>query len=344
VGSIRRRVKRFESGVSVCILGILFLIGVGIFIKQSNYDLSRFGMGAAAVPKIETRQSKNDSGFDLSSLVPAGFETLAKAEVYNSENLYEKINGKAPLYIESSFEKLFTQRFASRDNEDLWMELFVFDMAGARNAFSVFSTQRRPDADAVSLFHTSFGYRTGNALYFVHGKYYIELVGSSQSGELFKAITEVAKKTASELAVDKVGRITELGLFPPDNIVEGSIKLYLANAFGFEGLTDTFTAQYVIDGQTITAFLSKRAGITEAMTVAEGYRKFLIENGAVAKKASNKALKAAVFDFYDTTEIVFATGSFVGGIHEAENQQAAEKLAVILINKFNEAISSIKNE
>ncbi len=344
MGSIRRRVKCLESGVSVCILGILFLIGVGIFIKQSNYDLSRFGMDADAVPKIETRQSKNDAGFDLSSLVPAGFETLAKAEVYNSENLYEKINGKAPLYIESGFEKLFTQRFASRDNEDLWMELFVFDMAGIRNAFSVFSTQRRPDADAVSLFRTSFGYRTGNALYFVHGKYYIELVGSSQSGELFKAITEVAKKTGSELAVDKVGRITELGLFPPDNIVEGSIKLYLGSTFGFEGLTDTFTCRYKIDGEAVTAFLSKRADSKGAGAIAESYRKFLIENGAVAKKASSEALKGSVLDFYDTTEIVFATGSFVGGIHEAENQQAAEKLAVILINKFNEAISSINNE
>jgi hypothetical protein len=43
---------------------------------------------------------------------------------------------------------------------------------------------------------------------------------------------------------------------------------------------------------------------------------------------------------YGTTEIVFTVGPFVAGIHEAENQQAAEKLAEVLINK----LKSINNE
>jgi hypothetical protein len=99
VGSIKYRARRLESVISICLLAILFLIGLGIFIKQSDYDMSRFGIGTAAAPKFEIP-------FELSSLVPAGFETLSKTEVYHPENLYEKINGKAPLYIESGFEKL----------------------------------------------------------------------------------------------------------------------------------------------------------------------------------------------------------------------------------------------
>ena len=49
-------------------------------------------------------------------------------------------------------------------------------------------------------------------------------------------------------------------------------------------------------------------------------------------------------DSYGTTEIVFTVGHFVAGIHEAENQQAAEKLAEILINRLNEIINSANNE
>ena len=327
MGSIKYRARRLESVISICLLAILFLIGLGIFIKQFDYDMSRFGIGTATAPKFEIP-------FELSSLVPAGFETPSKTEVYNPENLYEKINGKAPLYTESGFEKLSTQRFASISNQSLWIELFVDDMATVRNAFSVYSVQRRAEGELFAPMR--FAYKTGNALYLVHGKYYIELVGSSESAELFRATTEVARKIRANLAIDYDTKIAELALFPQEDLVWESIKLYPANAFGFEGLTDTFSAQYKLGSDTITAFLSRRSGPQDAQTVAESYYNFLIDNGGAAKQPANKILRGKIVDFYDTTEIVFATGSFVGGVHEAENQQAAEKLAEILINKLNE--------
>jgi len=270
-------------------------------------------------------------------LAPYGFETLSEIEVYNSENLYEKINGKAPLYTESGFQELFTQRFVSKDRENLWVELFVYDMATVRGAFSVFSAQRRADADIISLFHPSFGYRTSNALYFVHGKYYIELVGSSESNELFKAMVAIAQKIRSELAVDKVMDIADLGLFPPENIIPGSAKLYLANAFGFEGLTDTFTCRYKFGDETVTAFLGRRRSPQDANKVAESYYNFLIDNGGVEKTVPSAGKYIGkVIDFYGSTEIIFATGSFVAGVHECENEQLAYELAAILFKKLAE--------
>jgi hypothetical protein len=55
-------------------------------------------------------------------------------------------------------------------------------------------------------------------------------------------------------------------------------------------------------------------------------------------------LEGKVVDFYGTTEIVFAVGPYVAGIHEAENQQAAEQLAERLFDKLEEVISSKNNE
>jgi len=342
MGSVPVRAKRLESVISICLLGILSLIGFGVFIKQSDYKISQYGTDATPTPKLETQSSEFETPFKLSSLTPAGFETLSKVEVYNSENLYEKINGKAPLYTESGFEELATQRFVSTSDRSLWMELFVYDMGTVKNAFSVYSVQRRAESEAFPLMRLA--YKTGNALYFVHGKYYIELVGSSESGELFSAIAEVARKIQANLAIDYDTGIAELTLFPQENLVSGSIKLYLANAFGFERLTNTFTAKYQFGNETVTAFLSKRADSKDAEAIAESYRNFLIENGAVIKNTTNKALEGKVMNFYDTTEIVFTVGPFVSGIHEAENQQAAEKLAEILINRLNEIIKSVNNE
>jgi len=343
--SVPGRARHLEYAVSICLLAVIFLIGIGVFIKQSDYDMSRFGISATPIelpsqPLVLTREKKPV----LVSLKPRGFDSLSETEVYESENLYEKINGKAPLYIDSGFVKLFTQRFISESDEDLWMELLVYDMATTKNAFSVYSVQRRADADILSLFHPSNAYRTSNALYFIHGKYYIELIGSSESGELSKAIIAAAQNIQASLVVDKIVAIPELSLFPQENLVPGSAKLYLANAFGFEGLFDTFTAQYKIDGETIMAFLSKRAGITEAKTIAGDYRKFLIENGAIPKKAIDQSLEGKTFDFYGTTEIVFSVGPFVAGIHEAENQQTAEKAARLLANKFRMFTEAVSDE
>jgi hypothetical protein len=329
MSQVPRRAKRLESVISICLLGSIILTAVGLFIKQSNYDISKYGI---------QNQSKASQSPISDGLIPSGFEALSKDENYNAENLYEKIDGKAPLYLEAGFKELSTQRFASINDPNLWMELYVYDMGTLRNAFSVYSVQKRAEAEAFASMQ--FAYKSGNALYFVHGKYYIEIVGSAESDKLLRAMAEAAQKIQANLVIGPDTGIAELAFFPQENLVPSSIKLYLVNAFGFEKLTNIFTARYKVGEESVTAFISKRADSKEAEAMAESYRKFLIENGAVIKNTNNKTLVGKVMDFYDTTEIVFTAGPFVAGIHEAKNQQPAEKSAEILINKLN----SLKNE
>jgi len=364
MGLISRRPGRLESGIGIFLLAILLLIGLGVFIKQSDFDMGRFGINTVALvlsaqgSKIGTEEKPS---FDLP--VPSGFKKLSEAETYVPENLYEKIDGKATLYIESGFVKLFTQRFVSpvrnvisngvgENDDSLWFELFVYDMAAVRNAFSVYSVQKRADVEALPAMQ--FGYRTGNALYFVHDKYYVELVGSSESADLLKAMSDLADKLTpapvfrqENAGVGKVTEIPELTLFPQENLVPGSAKLYLSDVFGFDGLSDTFVCQYRAGDESITAFLSKRPSPQDARTVTESYYNFLVDNGGKDKLASDKNLqtiKCKVLDFYDTTEIIFAIGPYVAGIHEAKNQQSAEKLAAELFDKLNKIARTTKND
>lgn len=336
MGLVQRRSKRLESVISVCLLILLFLIGVWVLKRQSDYDLGRFGIQSGQVLTNEFNSSK------LNSFVPAGFEVLSGPQEYIPENLYEKIDGKAPLYIDSGFERLYTQRFISKASESLWMELFIYDMATLRNAFSVYSVQKRAGVELLPAMQ--FAYKTSNGIYFVRDRYYIELVGSSESAELSEVMTEAARRIASELAVDATGEIAELSLFPRENLVPGSFKLYLESAFGFERLTDTFAARYNIDGQTITAFFTRRSDSQQAQQMAKSYYKFLLDNGGKAKQTAKKSIKGLqgkVVDFYGATEIVFAIGPFVAGVHEAENQQSAETLAEMLVKALTGAEKNV---
>jgi len=347
MSSVPAPARRLESAVSICLLAVLVLVAVGVFLKQADVNMSRFGMDPVAAgvldakPQAVTRQGE----ILLAALLPQGFKKLSESEFYNPENLYEKINGKAPLYTESGFERLLTQRFASIQDQNLWVELFIYDMANLRNAFSVYSRQKRADVEILP--DMRFGYRTGNGLYFVRGKYYVELVGSSESPQLAVAMSQAAESIRTKLPVDKEEEIVELTLFPQEGLVAGSNRLYLASAFGFKDLTDIFTAAYKLGDQTLTAFIGRRSDANDARKMAESYYHFLIENGGVIKSTTDESLKTwqgRVVDFYGTTEIVFAVGSFVAGIHEADNRQDAEELAAVLAGKLSEAAKAIGND
>jgi hypothetical protein len=330
------RAKRLESAISYCLIATLFVITVGIFLRQYNADISRFGMQATAL--LPAPQQKN---IPWASLVPDGFQVLSPTQTYTIDNLYEKINGKATFYLDSGFERLLTQRFGSNDKDNLWIELFAYDMKSVRSAFSVYSRQRRPEAESLpeGSPDMKFVYRTANALYMTHGNYYIELVGSAQSDQLTNATIQVARKIRANLPADKHTHIPELDIFPADNLIADSHRLYLTDTFGFDRLTDTFTARYKFNNETITTFFSKRSDPKDARDVAQSYYSFLIDAGCSAKTTTNRTLadlKAKVLDSYGTTEIVFTSGPFVAGVHEAENQKTAEKLAQTLAEKLGD--------
>ena len=339
--SVRRRAKRLESAISVCLLAILFLIGVGILIKQFDYDMSHFGIDTIGI-ELSSQPLKTNMREEvaLGRMKPPGFKTFSEAEIYIPENLYEKIDGKAPLYLESGFMELLTQRFISEDDETLWMEIFVYDMAALKNAFSVYSVQKRAGVELLP--DKQFGYKTSNALYFVHGKYYVELLGSAESAELLGAMGQVMQNISSNLPIDKDANIDKLTLFPEEDLVLGSTKLYLTDAFGFEGLTDTFIARYKFGDEIITAFLSQKDSTAEAITVFENYYKFLLDNGG--KELPTTSPKIKFVDFYGTLEIVAVAGPFVFGIHEAENTQLAAKVQKRLINKLLESTETLQND
>ena len=318
---ISGRARTLESAVGMLILLILVATAVGIYFVQRDYNMSRFGITA-----------EQESGGD--------FPPVGKAETYNTDNLYEKIDGKAPMYQEAGFLKLTAQRFAAKSNSELGFELYIYDMNNAKNAFSVYSRQKRADATDLSDLGTSaFGYVAGNAICISLGKNYIEMIGSAESNELVDGMKGIAKNLAVQLKPTEKDKIAELEYFPQQGTVAGSWKLQIDNAFGFDGLTNAYSAQYKSGDKAVTIFFSRRKDTDEAKAVAKNYYDFLITNGAKAITADSEILKSAgasVVDFYGAFEMVFQTGVFVGGVHEASDKQAAQKAAEILIGRLKE--------
>src|ERR1035437_647208 len=205
-----------ERWVGFIILPCLVVIAVGVFLKQFSFNPAVL-VATAFTPG--TTQPASPSPGESTPTLPPEFAALSAPETFAPDDLFNKIDGKADLYLTAGFVQLRCQRFALKATNDVWMEWFVYDMGAQPQAFSVFSLQRRAEAQALDL--TEFAYKTQNALFFVCGRYYVEAVTAMPTEPMMSAMLAMARQF---VAANPPGtpRIPELKLFPPENLEAGS--------------------------------------------------------------------------------------------------------------------------
>ena len=317
-----------ESFLSIFLLAVLVLIGIGVFCKQFRYNPADFAM-AGDVSRTAVAANK-PSNLDFAA--PTGYTASPKVETFDADSLYNKIDGKADLYLESGFKQLDCRVFTSGNDPNLWMEVFVYDMDTPKNALAVFGVQKRPEGTDVGV--ADFAYKTPDAVFLTKGKYYVEITGSAASEPLVVAMESLGTAFVKSVG-SAAGEIEELASFPKENLVPQSFKLYISGAYGYDGFKDLYSAKYEINGRQITSFLCKLPDSAAAEKFAADYRKFLTDNGATTKTAVNETLKDDIFEMDGEIEVVFAKGAFVGGVHGAEKQETAEIVALKILKNLN---------
>jgi len=317
--------------LSLILLAVLSAIAISILSIHWTFKpapLPAF-LENTAIPSVD---HSTPPGLILSS--PSQFEIAGPSEKYDSQGLFEKINGKAPLYLNAGFVKLLSQRFVQKDDSQQWFEFYLYDMTTDTNAFSVFSTQRRPDGMASSSLSEYEHYSTENGLYLQLGRYYIEIIGSSESALLKEGMIKTVLTLLTENTI-KITAIAELNLFPEEGLNPHSMKLYLADVFGSEALTNTFVGQYIVDNLPVTGYISKQKSSEQAMRVNRDYYQFLIDSGGtpLADDGNVKYL-----NLFGTIESIFQTGIYVAGVHEADNLKSAQIISKRLLKRLQSPI------
>jgi hypothetical protein len=219
------------------------------------------------------------------------------------------------------------QRLALKATNDVWMEWFVYDMGALQSAFSVFSLQRRSEAQALDL--TEFAYQTQNSLYFVSGRFYVEAMTAMPTEPMMAAMRTMARQF---VAANPPGatQILELKMFPKENMVTGSEGLQVADAFGFDQFKNVFTAKYRVNNAETLAFLETTKTPADAAKLCAAYRTFLLANGGKEIDSTDTSLTGKQIDFMGSFEIVFSEGNVVAGVHAAPDAASAKKICSLL--------------
>ncbi len=317
-----------ETWIGMSVLLVLAGIGTGVYIKQFHYDPAIF---KALSPERDVSRPADSGPSGLEAYAPEGMASLTPVETFGPETLSDKIDGKAELYLSAGFVNLRSQRFTSSKDASSWIEAFVYDMGSTRNAFSVYSAQRRAGAADMDL--TRFAYRTPNALFFVHGPNYVEIVAPSAAEDVALSVLAFGRNFVAITKIPAGSGADDLGdfaLLPRESLDPESITLLASDVFGFDRLNNVLAGTYAMDGKDLTAFVSSRETASEASGLAEAYFEFLIQNGGTEASPGPEIPGAKLVGIMDGFELIFSKGRVLAGVHDADARESAERLGLLM--------------
>jgi hypothetical protein len=331
--------------ISFAILFILFVVGTLIFLRQSRFDEKYFNASIVQPNQIssekgvdsktvsETIDTKVDA-LEIDLTAPNGFSPMSAEETFDRITLSDKIDGKADSYLQAGFVRLTCRRFVNKANQEKWFEFYLYDMGLPRNSFSVYSSQKREGVTPRDF--TEFAYSTENAVFFAHGKYYVEIISAVQDKELIKDLITMSKSFVGKRAAGNV-KLPELKYLPKENLDLGSVSLISKNGFGYDKFDNIVTAAYLIRGKKVLAFISIRQDAKNAEELKQGYDNTISEfvGKERLKPETDQIPGLMVADVFGEYELVFAKGNIIAGIHSAPDKTIGEEIAAGLYKQIS---------
>jgi hypothetical protein len=179
-----------------------------------------------------------------------------KTEVFDRDNLYERINGAAPLFLENNFREMTSMVYTQGDDD--YITIQAYRHATPEDAFGMYASERSAD---MTFYPDIGGEAQGDeyGMFFFSGNIYVKMSASNNS----EAITDAFKKIAKELALKIDANAAYPAIvkrFPPEGLIPYSQSYITSNYIGHKFLKPVYTANYnvvndefqvfVIDGKT----------------------------------------------------------------------------------------------
>jgi hypothetical protein len=188
---------------------------------------------------------------------------------YFPETLFEYINGAAEIYLSYGFKELTVGQY-EKDDSNASLILEIYDMGNEKNSFGIYSAERFPDSQFISLGNQ--GYLEEETLNFIVGEYYVKLLcfdSGEESANFLKLFAQDVVKRVKE----KGNLPPALSYFPKQGLVRNSEKFILRNFMGYSFLHSGYLANYKLEGLEFDCFLMEGENAEDAQNMLEQYLK-----------------------------------------------------------------------
>ena len=349
----RTQVSMTERVTGLSLVALLVGIGVAVWIQGRNFDPGLYSprseaLKSAGVPIAAPRDSPGSGGIaqeaakpesgspeesgeaSSPSVVPtpakgdpieiSGTKPMGATEFYSPDTLYEKIDGRAPAYLEFHFQQLRSRSFARPENPGSYADVYEYRMDSPVNAFGIFALERDPAGKPLDF--APDGYSGDMGFFFRRGNCYVQVIASDQKPGTLTLAKAVAEQMAKSIPPDDAGLNARRRL-PAQGLVPGTITFTQANAQGQAFLKEVFQADYNFEGKKISFFLM----VTTPEAAAKAWESFLAFSGRYGGKAETlpdiggaKVFQAQNFGKW---KFIYERAGELGGVVDGEDPVAA---------------------
>jgi hypothetical protein len=337
----RTHVSLTEKAIGGSLLIALAAIAVGILLKGALYDPSRYtgsvealeftrqavagkagtlrGGGLRAHEAAGGAAAAGSAGAAIPALI-ATLEPMGPVEHYSAETLFEKINGRAPVYFEYNFVALASRSFAVAGQPGEFVDAYLFEMDSPLNAFGIFSAER--ESGGAALEFAADGYRSEMGYFMRVGSTYAQVIASSPAPAVMDTAGAFTRALAGTIAADDSGLEGRL-LLPAEDQLPGSLTYINENAYGQAVLNGVFEARYRVDGAELTLFAQVAPSPEAARANWDTLRAFHASYGALEPVFEEAGAEFFVADLFGQWTAVFTRGDAVVGVVNADDREAA---------------------
>ena len=287
--------------------------------------------GIAAGDHDPTAVASNDLPKVVAGFTPNGWEIFDAIKQFTPESLYEQIDGRAEFFLAYDVIGMTFASFVNGYDVGQFIDLSIYDMGNATNAFGVFSVERSQGEPSLELGRAS--YRLDANYYIWKGRFYITIIASHATGEFQRLGMDLARKVTNYLP-DSNESVWGLTVLPLKDRVSGSVQYFRVDAMGLDFMRNTFIAAYRKGDNTVTALLSQGDSVESAQATVAEYVEYAKEYGRGAKHLKVGDVELISCNMGETYDVIFQKGRLIGGVWSVVESGLAVQVATELYTQL----------
>ena len=249
-----------------------------------------------------------------------GIKPMSDTEFYNSDNLFEKIDGRSPAYQNFNVTGLRCRTFSVNAAAGSFVDVYEYRFDNPVDAFGMFSLERDPKG--LGLDFAPDGYSGELGYFFRQGPVYVQVIASDQKPETLAVMKALAQNRAKELPVDDSGLAGRRKL-PSDGLIAESVAYVPENAQGQSALKDVFQAKYKFDGAEMPFFVMV-TGPEDAATAWQSFHDFCAKYGKAEDLPNVNGGKLFRAQLFGKWKVVYQRQGELGGAFDAADADQAK--------------------
>ncbi len=257
----------------------------------------------------------------------ADWAVPADWRVYTPLDLWEKINGRADIYLQFDMQRMTFGTYRCRTDPNQALDVYWYEMAAPEGAFGIY--QAESGGQVTPLEVGDAGYGAHGSVIFRKGNHYVRVEANGQGASIEAAGPAVARAVAGRIQSTAAGPWAEF-LLPREGRTGAELAYHGADAFSLDFLRDVFSADYSAEGKTFTTFIHRAGDRSEATKLLNAYAVFFQKNGRLLERGRADGIEFLVGESGGTVDAAFVVGVYLGGVNNCGDAALAKEKALSL--------------